>query len=541
MVEALPNLILELQSRGFTHLGRTPSRWLRFEGPLNTSEGVFECDFSVDPSFFSLPVVKLKKLPATLGPVTPHLGANGWLCYLAANTVVLDIFDPIGQTLRCLAEAERVLGCVLRGEMVDDLEEEFFVHWYSQLCLFDIQKLGRGEVPAFCVISETGLRTPVLTDDLERTVTKINALQLHQKRQRILAYVVGSSAQPRPSQNAWPPETVADILSWQRELDKGCARKIQQRISEAHRQKLKDVLIFITTPKLNYGFQVHFDQSILDDEKFKLARGTVRLYSLRVTRLTAIRIDEKYIAQRNIPSLKTLAGLKIALIGCGTIGGYLADMLVKAGAGTGGGKLTLVDFELLMPQNVGRHRLGLPFLFKNKADGIATVLQNDAPGVSVRALEVDVRDAHLGDIDLLIDATGEEALGHWLTSNYVPSTPMLSVWIEGPGAAVRGLMKAAGDGACYRCLSTYSRAGQFPTVQGGVPHVMAGHGCEGLYVPFPATVSIQAAALGTEMALAWANGKVSSSLRTKITDCAYTLATADCDPPRIEACPACSS
>lgn len=541
MVEVLPNLILELQSRGFTHLGRTPSRWLRFEGPLNTSEGVFDCDFSVDPSFFSLPVVKLKKLPATLGSVTPHLGVNGWLCYLAANTVVLDIFDPIGQTLRCLAEAERVLGCVLRGEMVDDLEEEFFVHWYSQLCLFDMQKLERGEVPAFCVISKTGARTPVLTDDLERTVAKIDALQLHQKRQRMLAYVVGSSAQPRPSQKAWPPETVADILSWQRELDKRCARKIQQRISEAHRLKLKDALIFISTPKLNYGFQVHFEQSILDDEKFKLARGTERLYSLRVTRLTAIRIDEKYIAQRNIPSLKTLAGLNIALIGCGTIGGYLADMLVKAGAGTGGGKLTLVDFELLMPQNVGRHRLGLPFAFKNKADGIATVLQNDAPGVSVRPLEVDVRDAHLGDIDLLIDATGEEALGDWLTSNYVPLTPMLSVWIEGPGAAVRGLMKTAGDGACYRCLSTYSRAGQFSTVQGGVPHVMAGHGCEGLYVPFPATVSIQAAALGAEMALAWANGKVSFSLRTKITDCAYTLATADSDPPRIKDCPACSS
>jgi molybdopterin/thiamine biosynthesis adenylyltransferase len=518
-----------------------PNRWLRFAGPLNTSEGIFACEFSVDPSFFSLPVVKLKELPTTLGAVTPHLGANGWLCYLAANTVVLDIFDPIGQTLRCLAEAERVLGCVLRGEMVDDLEEEFFVHWYSQLCLFDMQKLERGEVPAFCVISQAGVRTPVITDDLERTVTKINALKLHQKRQRILAYVVGSSAQPRPSQKAWPPETVADILSWQRELDKGCARKIQQRISEAHRQKLTEALIFITTPKLNYGFQVHFEQSILDDEKFKLARGTERLYSLRVTRLSAIRIDEQYITQRNIPFLKTLAGLKIALIGCGTIGGYLADMLVKAGAGTGGGRLTMVDYELLMPPNVGRHRLGLQFAFKNKADGMAMVLQNDAPGVAVRALEVDVRDAHLGEIDLLIDATGEEALGHWLTSKYVPSTPMLSVWIEGPGAAVRALMKTNEEGACYRCLSTYSRAGQFPTVQGGMPHVMAGHGCEGLYVPFPATVSIQAAALGAEMALAWVNGKISASLRSKITDCAYTVATADCSPPRIEDCPACSS
>jgi hypothetical protein len=42
-----------------------------------------------------------------------------------------------------------------------------------------------------------------------------------------------------------------------------------------------------------------------------------------------MRIDEHYIAQRSIPSMRTLSGLKIALMGCGTIGGYLADMLAK--------------------------------------------------------------------------------------------------------------------------------------------------------------------------------------------------------------------
>ncbi|MGV8864674.1 MAG: ThiF family adenylyltransferase [Pseudomonas sp.] len=541
MSAALPDLILELQSRGFKHLGRTSERWLRFEGPLKTSEGEFLCDFTIDPNFFSLPTVKMIELAPSLAAVTPHLGANGWLCYLASGTVVLDIFDPIGQTLRCLAEAEHVLGCVLRGEMVEDLAEEFLVHWFGQFCVFDVPKLERGEIPEFCVISHTGVRTPVLTDDLVRTVAKINALQFHPQRQRILAYVVGSAAQPRPSQNAWPPKTVADILSWQGELDRGCARKIQQRIADAYRSKYTEAVIFIKSPQLSYGFQVHFDQSVLDDEKYERTRGTERLYSFRVTRLTAIRIDEHYIAQRSIPSLKTLAGLKIALVGCGTIGGYLADMLSKAGAGTGGGKLTLVDFDRLMPENVGRHRLGLQYFSINKALGVSDMLQNDAPGISVRALEVDARSAHLGEIDLLVDATGEEALGHWLAAHYTPSIPMLSVWVEGPGTAVRALLKTGGDGACYRCLSTHTRSGHFPTVHGGVPHVMAGHGCEGLYVPFPATVSIQAAALGAEMALAWANGKSLSLLRTKVTDCAYTLATADCDPPRNEACPACSS
>lgn len=541
MGEVLPDLISEMQSRGFKYLGRTPDRWVKFEGPLNTGEGVFLCDFTVDPTFFSLPVVKLKELPSMLGPVTPHLGASGWLCYLAPSTVVLDIFDPIGQTLRCLAEAESVLRRVIRGEMVQDLVEEFFVHWYSHICVFDVQNLERGKIPAFYVASHRGVRTPVITDDIERTVIKIDAMHFKPQRFLMLAYVVGTSALPRPSQNDWPPQTVADIICWQRELDTSCAKKIQQRIAEAYKQKRGDAVIFIKSPMLNYGFQVHFDQSLLDEEKFNQARGTERLYSFRVTRLTAIRIDDQYIAQRSIPFMKTLAGLKIALVGCGTIGGYLADMLVKAGTGTTGGHLTLVDFDLLMPENVGRHRLGLPFSFNNKAFGMSVTLQNDAPGIAVRALEVNVRDAHLGDIDLLIDATGEEALGHWLAAKYSSSVPMLSVWVEGPGTAVRALLKSTINGACYRCLSTYTKAGHFPTVEGGVPYVMAGHGCEGLYVPFPMTVSVQAAAIGAEMVLAWANGKTSPSLRSKITDSAFKLATVDCDPPKIEACPACIS
>jgi hypothetical protein len=73
-----------------------------------------------------------------------------------------------------------------------------------------------------------------------------------------------------------------------------------------------------------------------------------------------------------------------------------------------------------------------------------------------------------------------------------------------------------------------------------MPVLRAGHGCEGLYVPFPATVSLQAAALGAEMALAWVNNAETPSLRTRITDSGYELATPDCDVLQAERCPACS-
>ena len=79
------------------------------------------------------------------------------------------------------------------------------------------------------------------------------------------------------------------------------------------------------------------------------------------------------------------------------------------------------------------------------------------------------------------------------------------------------------------------------SVEGGVPTVFAGHGCEGLYVPFPASVSVQAASLAASAVLDWVNGVLTPTLRTRVLQADFKAATADCDPPREEGCPACSS
>ncbi|AFO50388.1 ThiF family adenylyltransferase [Pseudomonas putida] len=532
-------VIEALETRGFRYVGRDAQRWLSFLGYLNTSEGEHDCELVVDPEFYELPRVRLLSVPDALLPIAPHIGGNGSICYLTKNTVVLDFFDPVGQTLRCVDEAQSVLGKVLRKEMVEDLTEEFFVHWYAGQCIFDVQKPILGEVPGFCLLGRTGERFPVISDDLRATSLKLDVMGFEAKRERIPAYIVKTQVEPRPSQKDWPPKTVADFLEWQRQLDGRCAKKVEQRLGEASRLTKRDALIIIKSPNMRYGIHVHFDQSVLPDEKLALARGTQRLYSYKISRLHVLRLDSEYIAQRNIPALQTLAGKSIAVVGCGTIGGYLIDALAKAGAGTGGGELTIVDNEVLGPQNLGRHRLGMGHLFLNKAFGMRLTLQFDNPSVAVRALDVDARRAHLGAVDLLIDATGDESLGHWLAARYANQVPMLSIWIEGPGVAVRGLMKQPGPSGCYRCLCNHQRAGGLPTVKGLMPALRAGHGCEGLYVPFPATVSLQAAALGAEMALAWVNKRESPSLRTKITDSGYELDTPDCDVLKAERCPAC--
>jgi hypothetical protein len=538
---AVADVIEAFKQRGFEFVGKTDNGWFKLHGrliPPQADKGC-PCEIQLDPTFFNLPRIRLLEIPSELPEAVPHLGADGGLCYLAKGTVVLDIYDPVGQSLACLQRAAAVFGQILKGEMIEYLAEEFFAYWHGWLCFVDMQSedLGRQN----CIVAQaSGSPSWFITDNEDRTTKKLTSLGYQVTDRTVLTYRVKTGAQPRPLTSHWPPETVGDILAWQSILDPRCRRKIHERIKEGERKRANGVLIVIESPLMTYGFAVLYDRQ-RPIQRNKLADRRDSSYGLKVMPVSVARIDDRYLAQRNMPKSKTLVGKKIAVVGCGTIGGYLSDMLVKAGAGTCGGKLTLVDFDSLSPQNIGRHRLGFPDLLSNKAEAMAKELKRLAPGTEIRALPVDVRQAQLGELDLLIDATGEESLGHWLCGHYPLPLPMLSVWIEGPGTAVRALLRADAFGACYRCLWHSNRRGELRPTLDPLPVILAGHGCEGLYVPFPASVSVHAASLGAEMTLDWVNRVYSPALRTRLIDHAHQLATPDCDPSRDRECLLCNS
>ena len=540
-IAALADVIEAFKQRGFEFIGKTGDGWFRLHGrltPAQADKGC-PCEVQLDPTFFDLPRIRLLEIPPELPAAVPHLSADGGLCYLAKGALVLDLYDPVGQSLACLQRAAVVLGQIVKGEMVEDLAEEFFAYWHGWLCFVDMQgnDLGRQK----CIVAQAnGSPLWFITDNEDRTTEKLKSLCYEVTDRTVLTYRIKTDAQPRPLTSHWPPKTVGDVLVWQSTLDSRCRRKIHERIKDGERKKANGVLIVIESPLMTYGFAVLYDRQ-RPVQKSKLADRRDLSYRLKVMPISMFRIDDRYLAQRNIPKSKTLAGKNLAVVGCGTIGGYLSDMLVKAGAGTCGGKLTLVDFDCLLPQNIGRHRLGFPDLLSNKAEAMAKELRRLAPGAEIRALPVDVRQAQLGKLDLLIDATGEESLGHWLCGHYPIPTPMLSVWIEGPGTAVRALLKINASGACYRCLWHSNRRGELCSTLDPLPVILAGHGCEGLYVPFPASVSVHAASLGAEMALDWVNGMYSPALRTRLIDRAHQLAIPDCDPLPDRECPLCSS
>lgn len=533
-MSVIPELLAALKSRGFQRCEeQIDSAYLLVKGALSTQFGDVPCQVLIDRSFQTFPDVLLTPVPDRLLPIAPHIGAQGFLCYISKATAVVDIFDPVGQTLAALEQAARVLDQIMAGELVDDLAEEFFAYWPGIAFYSDVSSRQSGEG----VLLEGG-GTYAVSDNPGRTMAKLAHLPGKLREHSFTIDRVTTRATPRPTPEAWPPRTVRDLLEWQGRLDDACRRKIEARIAKAYRKGREFAIVVVDSPSMPYAFLVRNLQAN--------ARGSARdqrlpIYEVDILLLQLIRIDDTYVTQRNIPGQTTLAGKKIALVGCGTIGGYLGEMLTKGGAGTAGGELMLVDNQYLEPGNIGRHRLGADKSFLPKASSLADEIKRVMPASNVRPINFDAREVNLEGFDLLIDATGEQALGQWLAARHSQKTPLIHVWIEGAGLAVRSYIGAHESEGCYRCLCDYEQYGDFMAIEGGVEPVFAGQGCEGPYVPFSASVSMQAAALGFDTALAWVGRQTWPGLSTRVISRAHEAVTADCTVLKRPGCPACGS
>lgn len=119
-------------------------------------------------------------------------------------------------------------------------------------------------------------------------------------------------------------------------------------------------------------------------------------------------MDARY--QRNIPALTErecilLREKKIAVIGCGGLGGHILDQLARIGIGA----LRVVDGDVFEPSNLNRQLLsGMPLLGVSKAKAASDHISRVNPDVSVEAVECYLTQENaallLSDCDIAFDA-----------------------------------------------------------------------------------------------------------------------------------------
>lgn len=552
--ETLGMVLRMLRSRGFTDLP-PDGRSRRFEGALGCRCGSVRVELVIsDWDFVTYPVIRVLDAPPELPVLAPHLDAERGLCYFANGAVILDRYHPEHAITQCLDQATAELDRLMSGATYreGEFQAEFGPNWnIGQFPLPFPVLLGtisaKDERAEEFLIGPEGERYVMVTSHDEEAT--------HLCRTRgwpapvvaaATCWVIRSEQYPSLPRSALP-HTVGEMFAWIKEWDRSAYAAIQRILGHKEYLAFDRVTFLLQTRAGWFGFDLTLDRiKRLGCQR----RPTTMRQSLHgrggdlpIVRLAVREISPDFVHSRNLthPSLKDR---RITLIGCGAIGGYLAQALVKLGAGSGKGQLILIDSETLQAENLGRHLLGFESLFVSKTLALQRSLTGQFPSSQIIALERKARFSSDLRGDLVIDATGEEAfseaLNHWcLQQPEATRVPVLYVWILGNGGGTQCLWMDAAGFACYRCLRQNDPA---RTPRFDLPRQPAdshGLGCHAS-TPYAVSAPLAAASLATDAIIAWLRGDPSPRFRTRATEGTRIRNIKSQNLDRLMGCPACS-
>jgi molybdopterin/thiamine biosynthesis adenylyltransferase len=241
----------------------------------------------------------------------------------------------------------------------------------------------------------------------------------------------------------------------------------------------------------------------------------------------SINLSPEFVYRRSLKNMNqlNLEGKKIALVGCGAIGGYLGLSLARLGAGALGGQLCLIDPDSMGEQNLGRHALGMATLGHQKAEALQVEIQHQLPALNIKHFNTSVLDAavleEIQSYDLIIDATAKMTVSETLNERchlwpVLTRPTLLHVWIRSNGECVQGLL--VNPDSPYACRSCLQQAGHSINedydAMRGHQAVAAFLACSD-YTPYAVSAAMSASALACDMVLDWVSNRFSPRYRTR--------------------------
>lgn len=238
-------------------------------------------------------------------------------------------------------------------------------------------------------------------------------------------------------------------------------------------------------------------------------------------------IHEKYLANWNLSAISLdvvskenllsrigvenqLSDKKLCLIGCGSVGGYIADMLASCGIG----EITLVDPDVFKIENLHRHCLGSNSLNRCKTDGLKFSLEHKYPFVRINTSKNRLLDycnpEKLDGFDLVICATGnvthERKINEFIVQNKIP-TPIIFSWVEAYGVGGHAIAVLPESQGCLNCVFIDNESDEFSLypninfIQKDQKIKKSHAGCGTEFISYSNIDAIQTAIISSQLAL----------------------------------------
>ena len=560
-----------------------------YGGVLSKSDLDFPIQIEIfDPFFVRKPDVILLSKPDSLPTRLPHVFADKHLCYLDDQGAEFDRYDPVGNITLVLASLHDLLDqYATKPELLQqEFRRELPAYWQQnneELVYLAAESSKNIVYEYFHYLDPAGTKLGeiIVADDATGTRDWRRKRQNAEQIGTGHAVIVSLPTDIEIPDKDWPPTQFTHVAAWLKAS--GHQASYQRLVTQAfeHIATSSSCFFIFQLQGMFLGgllsFRSNRSRRVIR-EKFKRTRpgrrgrqkkldvplhrkvsllSSLQKYESADTfqRLNVRDVRASTVYTRNLVYERNLSTINIAVIGCGTLGGYVASLLQHAGAGTGGGSLALYDADELHPENLGRHLLSSRYLGQNKATALATELNDNPPvGGCVHAIPSKVDpceyEAFAKQYDLVVDTTGEITFSTSLCheahrSEYM--VPVLYGWIDAGGLAARTLLDQPGSGlACYACLKTRDSTGKigerFQLFKNGVeiPSWQPRPCGIGGFLPFPTQASVTAAGLAQAQSLDWINNSPAPRFRhISLDPRACDTKSADLKP--LKECPCCQT
>jgi len=446
----------------------------------------------------------------------PHMEEHSRVC-LNVETFGTDYdhpHEPIRRTLIALEEFLR--HCDDPAWVRAEFLKEAALYW-GRFCEVEAKKYKRATVP----------RGVVLFDDISQTSEgrlEIQSgrngagrwayvaakdpgkhLQRHQlsiegaDRARLLFIRLADDGVWMPGE--WP-KNYAELELFARERHPDAASFFERRNGRGKgsgRKLVTDRFVLIATRQGAYAYQLREATLPLLEPPYSLP-------------LQVVRMDTQWCLTRdeNTSQFNRRQVKRVVVFGAGSLAAPTVDLLARAAVG----HIDVVDFDLLEPENVARHSLGLDCVGMNKAKALASRAMQQIPGVQVngfaqRAEQWLADQKSLGGIDVVVDLTGAgdvRILLSRVTQAGELKVPLVIGWMEPFGSAAHVVTLVGGDRwPDDDPVDALAAAAWPPETEIRLP------GCGSGFHPYGASDAARAAALVVEKVLDALDGKAVQS------------------------------
>jgi hypothetical protein len=217
-------------------------------------------------------------------------------------------------------------------------------------------------------------------------------------------------------------------------------------------------------------------------------------------------LRSKALIQRTGQSADNFSDFRIVIVGCGSVGGNVADLLTRSGIKT----LLFVDPDHIEPENLGRHICVTPTIFTPKVQAVASHLSLRAKDLQLKVIMDDVRsDESLKMIQefspsLIISATGctntDLTLSEYCRQGQL--THVAFLWVEPNLAAGHVVYQPSHQETTLLDLHAADNAGRFLYIHRKIEDpqsfVMNQHACQTSFTPYSATDVAEFSAAATK-------------------------------------------